>query len=336
MSEKKIAWMSDGHGFGTATDQDDFYHGRGLKDKHFTTTETWYWGFYEAKSNLHGFIHIWMHPHLGLCTAGIFAHFGHKRDHLAAEVYDFQVYMPDSIFDEQGNIETANGLKVEFEWPMKKMRIRYANPGRGFSLDMVQEAVQPAVMRSNNQHFEQVMRSRGAVHYQGAEYPFDNLSIRDRSWGEQRHEDGHLLPPYTWMNGTFSERVAFTIGAFDDPKLHPNWEGLYTLSDDQLVTDAWIFDHGKTLKVTAVSKLTQRAEDGLRPVRHVIQCTTEDGREYQFNGEVLASNPWHCWQNALCHCGLTRWTSPQLDGEGWGETQEVQWNDYVARLCPPV
>lgn len=154
--------------------------------------------------------------------------------------------------------------------------------------------------------------------------PFNNLSIRDRSWGEQCHERCCLLPLYTWMNAAF----AFIIGAHDDPARDE-----LAISDEQLMPDAWIFDHGGTLKVTSVSKLAERAEDILRPLRHVIECTTTaDGCAFRFVGEVLASTRWHCWQNALCHCGLTRWTSPQVAGVGWG----VQWNDFVARMCAPL
>jgi hypothetical protein len=201
---------------------------------------------------------------------------------------------------------------------------------------MVQEAVQPAIMRANNAHFEQTMRSVGAVTYQGRDYVFDNLSIRDRSWGERRPEAGHLIPPYTWMNGAFSKDFAFTIAGHDDPKLNPNWKGFYEISEEKLMSDAWIYDHGRQLRLKKMSKLTERADDGLRPVRSTIDCITEDGKSYRFIGEVTANNPWHCWQNAICHCGLTRWTSPQFENVGWGETQEVQWNDFVARVTKPV
>jgi len=331
MSES-ISWTKSERGFGTPTGNDDFYKGRSLPEKHFEMTETWYWGFYEPDSNLHGFIHIWTHPNLNLCTAGIFAHFGHKREHLAAELFDFQVYMPDTLFDGNGNIRTANGLKVTFERPMEKMRVEYENKGRAFKLDMVQEAVQPAIMRANNQHFEQTMRAVGAVTYQDKTHAFDNLSIRDRSWGERRGEAGHVMPPYTWMNGAFSKDFAFTISGLDDPKRNPNWAGLYEVDEDKLMSDAWIYDHGKKLRLSKYSKITERAEDGLRPVRNIIDCVTEDGTPYRFVGEITASNPWHCWQNALCHCGLTKWTSPQFDTVGWGETQEVQWNDFVVKI----
>jgi hypothetical protein len=333
MSEgETISWTRSDKGFGTPLDTFDSYHGRSLPEKHHEMTETWYWGFYEPESNLHGFIHIWTHPNLGLCTGGIFAHFGHKQEHLAAELFDFRNFTPDSIFDAEGNIRLANGLSVTFEEPMKRMRVRYENAQRGFKLDMVQEAVQPAIMRANNQHFEQTMQAVGSVTYQGREYRFDNLSIRDRSWGERRPEDGHAIPPYTWMNGAFSKDFAFCISGFDDPKRQPNWAGMYELDEGKLMSDAWIYDHGKQLRLASMSKITERTSDGLRPIRSIIDCVTEDGKEYRFVGEVTASNPWHCWQNALCHCGLTRWTSPQFDNVGWGETQEVQWNDYVARI----
>jgi hypothetical protein len=336
MSET-IEWTRSQKGFGTLAAQDEGYHGRAQPEKHHEMTETWYWGFYEPESQLHGFIHIWTHPNLNLCTGGLFAHFGHKREHLAAELFDFRNFTPDTIIDDAGNIKLANGLTVTFEEPMQRMRIAYENAARGFRLDMLQSAVQPPIVRANNRHFEQTMRATGSVVFQGREYRFDNLSIRDRSWGERRPEDGHLLPPYTWMNGAFSEDFAFCISGHDDPARAPDWSGLYQLAPERLMSDAWIYDHGRMLRLTRMSKLTERAWDGLRPLRSTIDCVAEDGRSFRFVGEIIASNPWHCWQNALCHCGLTRWTSPQFPRViAWGETQEVQWNDYVARRCRPV
>lgn len=336
MSET-IEWTKSSLDFGKTTDQDDFYHGRTQPEKHFEMTETWYWNFYEPESRLHGFIHIWTHPNLNLCTGGLFAHFGHKREHLAAELFDFRNFTPDAIFDARGNITLANGLAVTFDVPMHSARITYDNPDRGFSLDMVQTAVQPPIVRGNDRHFEQTMRAVGKVVYDGKDYAFDNLAIRDRSWGERRPEGGHKIPPYTWMNGAFSEDFAFCISGMDDPELKPDWLGLYDIPRDKLMSDAWIYDNGKMLRLKSLSKITHRAEDGLRPARNVIDCVADDGRAFRFEGEVIASNPWHSWQNALCHCGLTRWTSPQFPGvTGWGETQEVQWNDYVARRCKPV
>jgi hypothetical protein len=335
MSET-IEWTKSGKAFGTPSPDDDFYHGRNLPNKHFEMTETWFWNFYEETSGMHGFIHIWTHPNLKLCTGGIFCHFGHKREQLAAEVFDFRNFTPDEIFDEKGNITLANGLKVTFVEPGKVQHITYENKDRAFKLDMTQTAVQPLILRANNQHFEQTMRAIGSVWYEGKEYAFNNLSIRDRSWGENRQEEGHKIPPYTWMNGAFSEDFAFTIAGLDDPKLNPDWAGLYDIPESMLLSDAWIYDHGKKIRLTRLSKITHRAEDGLRPMRNIIDCDTDDGRSFRFEGEITSSLPWHSWQNAMCHCGLTKWTSPQFDNIGWGETQEVQWNDWVSKMAKPV
>jgi hypothetical protein len=332
-----IAWTQSQKGFGTLTERDEGYHGREQPEKHPEMTETWYWGFYEPESRLHGFIHIWTHPNLNLCTGGLFAHFGHKREQLAAELFDFRNFTPDTIFDKDGNIRLANGLQVTFEKPLQRMQISYENAARKFRLDMIQDAVQPPIVRANGRHFEQTMRATGSVVFEGREHRFDNLSVRDRSWGERRPEEGHLIPPYTWMNGAFSKDFAFCISGHDDPARGPNWAGLYEMARERLMSDAWIYDRGRMLRLQSMSKLTERDEDGLRPLRSTIDCVTEEGRSYRLVGEIIANNPWHCWQNALCHCGLTRWISPQFPDEvGWGETQEVQWNDYVAHLCRPV
>lgn len=327
-----IEWTKSGKGFGTSTPDDDFYHGRNWPNKHFEATETWYWAFNHPESGMHGFIHIWTHPNLRLCTGGIFVHWGSKLDQLSCEVFDFRNFTPDEIFDEHGNITLANGLTVVFEVPMKRARIRYSNKERDFDLDMIQEAAQPPMMRANSQHFEQTMRSVGKVVFEGKDYVFDTLTIRDRSWGENRQEEGHKMPPYGWLNGAFSEDFAFCISGLDDPDLDPDWKGMYDVDRNHIMSDGWVYDHGKMLRLDKYSKITRRAEDGIRPISHVIECTLEDGREFRFEGEVTGNVPWHCWQNALCQTGMTRWYCPQTDQTCWGETQEVQWNDYVYRV----
>lgn len=336
MSESRIPWTSHAGGFGTPSPGDDGFHGP-LGSDHHAVTETWWWCFHNAEAKLHGMVYVWVHPNLGLYTGGLWANIGSKRHYLAADFFDMQVYMPGDIFDSTGNIRTANGLTVTFERPMEKARIHYADADRGFELDMTQEAFTPAIMRSNNKHFEQGMRCTGFVRLNGKEYPLDHHAIRDRSWAEPRPEDGHRLPPYTWMTAVFSEDFCFTIAAHDDPALGPCWLDHYDIAPEDVMRDAWIYDHGRQIRVARVSKLTEHGPDGVEPALTTIRATAEDGREYEFRGEVLSSLPWNTWQNMICHTGLTRWTSPQIDTTGWGVTQEVQWNDYVATFCkPPV
>ncbi len=64
-----------------------------------------------------------------------------------------------------------------------------------------------------------------------------------------------------------------------------------------------------------------------RPLTHDITFTDSAGYVYHMQGEVIAQSNWGGWSNTNCHLGLAKWN---WDGKtGYGETQEVQWNDYV-------
>lgn len=326
-----ITWTADSPGFGEAVLKDDFYHGR-CAETAPSMTETWFWAFQQEAVGLHGFVYIWLHPNLDVCMGGLFAHFGDKTAMLACEVSDFLTYAPMDVFDDAGNIGLPNGLKVSFESPMERARITYENAQRGFRLDMTQEAFMPAAMRSHNKHFEQGMRCTGSVTYDGKDYALDHLTVRDRSWQEPRPEAGLALPPYTWMTAAFSEDFAFTIAAHDDPALDPEWKGLYPITSDNALKDGWIWRDGSMEKVVSVSKITERNFATLAPIRHRMEAVTQSGRRYRFVGEVVSVAPMTVWHNNLLHVGLTRWTSQDVEGVGWGDTQEVKWNDYVARF----
>lgn len=331
-----ITWTADSRGFGEPTPKDDFYHGR-CEETAPSMTETWFWAFQQEESGLHGFVYIWLHPNLNVCMGGLFAHFGDKSAMLACEVSDFLTYAPMDIFDGNGNIELPNGLKVTFESPMERAHISYDNPVRGFRLDMVQEAYMPAAMRSNNKHFEQGMRCTGTVSFKGTDFPLDHLTVRDRSWQEPRPEAGLALPPYTWMTAAFSENFTFTIAAHDDPALDPSWKAEYpSITTENALKDAWLYCHGKLEKVVSVSKMTDRNPYTLAPTQHRMKAVTESGQTYNFVGDVISVAPMTVWHNNLLHVGLTRWTCEELDGIGWGDTQEVKWNDYVARYMQPL
>lgn len=333
---EKLDWTKAAGGFGQIVNEHDLY---GYEAKHNPdpqVTETYYWTFFNTEANLHGYVYFMMRPNIGAGTYGVFAHFGSKRDYLAAEFFDFRTYMLDDFADASGNISTPLGLTIEFVEPMKTMHICCVNEERGFELDMIQEAVQPPIVRSNSKHFEQTMRVTGSVVIGGVRYPLDHYAVRDRSWGEPRPETGVIGPPYTWMTGVHSKDLAFTIGAFDDPRRDPDWKDLYMVDERDLVRDAWLYDRGEQLRFTSVSKVTKHGSDGLTPARNIIDCVASNGREYHFEGEVTANLPWKTWQNAMCHVGLTRWVSPQLEGEFWGITAEVQWNHYISKLCAPL
>jgi len=329
----EIAWVSDSAGFGKAKPIDDYYHGKmGITGS--TLTETWCWGFQHPETNTHCFIYIYMHPNVGSVTGGLWVHRGTRPHAMFADFHDMHSNMSDDIFDEDRNIRLANGLRVEFLDPMKQQRITYRHEGRRFAIDLTFTAFMDAAMRSNNKHFEQGMHVTGTCELDGEVMRIDCLYNRDRSWGELRPEITLSVPPYTWMNGLFSKDFVFNVGAHDDPARNPEWAGRFEVAPDKIVKDAWIWRDGKLLKLPKVSKITER-DANLFPVRSVIHAEDEEGRAFEFVGEVTATVPWSPWHNCHCHIGLARWTSPQFDGIGWGETQEVQWNDYL-RLCGPA
>ena len=326
----EIAWVSDATGFGSAKPSDDHYHGKmGVAGS--TLTETWCWGFQHPPTNTHCFIYIYMHPNVGSVTGGLWVHRGNKPHAMFCDFHDMHSNMSDDIFDADKNIMLANGMRVEFIAPMRQQRITYAHEGRGFSIDLTFTAFMDAAMRSNNKHFEQGSHVTGTCVLNGETMEIDCLYNRDRSWGELRPEMTLSVPPYTWMNGLFSKDFVFNIGCHDDPALDPEWKDHFHVPPEKIVKDAWIRRDGRMLKVPRVSKITTRDET-LTPLRTVIHCTDEEGRDYEFVGEITAGVPWNPWHNCHCHIALARWTSPQFDGEGWGEHQEVQWNDYL-RLC---
>lgn len=331
-----LSWTTASKEFGTVDAKDDLYRTHADSDLDSQVTETYYWTFFNAEANLHGYVYFMMRPNLRVGTCGVFAHIGSKRDYLAAEYFDFRTYMSDAFVDAQGNILTSTGLRIDFIDPMKKMRIRYVDKSRAFELDMLQDAVHPPMVRANGKHFEQTMRVTGSVVLDGVSYSLNHFAIRDRSWGERRPESGRIGPPYTWMTGVHSENLAFTIGAFDDPERNPNWRHLYSVDRSELVRDAWIWDRGQQLRFARISKITERDADGITPARNIIDCETSAGSRYRFVGQITANLPWKTWQNAMCHVGLTRWTSPQFDGEFLGITAEVQWNHYISKVCVPV
>ena len=67
-----------------------------------------------------------------------------------------------------------------------------------------------------------------------------------------------------------------------------------------------------------------------RPLSHRIEAEDAQGKSWTITGTVTAGLPWAGWPNMICQLFLTRW---ECEGRvGWGDTQEVQWTDYV-RAC---
>lgn len=74
-------------------------------------------------------------------------------------------------------------------------------------------------------------------------------------------------------------------------------------------------------------KMCWRDPQILVPERFEIEMEDEDGNIDFLTGHVIASVPGFHWPNIATHLALVEW---QWNGTiGYGESQDVQWNDYV-------
>ena len=319
-----------GGGFGTYTTKDEYYHGPNGEPGD-TRTETWYWGFNVPEHAINCFCYCWVHPNLSVVTGGLLIYKGFKHQHLASELFEIRDFMSTGFLGDGRDIRMPNGFRAEVLEPLKHMRLTFQDPVRQTSVDVELRASSDLLMRANSKHFEQVMKVTGELVLRGERYTVDCFNVRDRSWGELRPEDHAPIPPYTWVTGVFGDgEFAFNLGAHDDPARNPDWASVYQLPPESIVKDGWVLVDGEKRRLTRASKLTHRQKPLLRPLRHEIELEDTTGRVYHITGEVVASSNWAGWANSNCHLGLVRWS---CDGRvGWGETQEVQWNDYIWRF----
>lgn len=323
------AWnRGGGEGFGTIRPQDEELHGR-FPDVGESLTETWAYMFYEPKARLSAFVYLWVHPNLDLFTGGITVWQGHKAHHLQGELFDIRAYTTASgKFAGNGREwNVPNGLRVRILEPFQKIHLQYDDAARANKVDVTLTAAAPPVMRAHNKHFEQMLDASGEVLLRGQRHAIDGYACRDRSWGEPRPEDPYPMPPFDWMTGRFPSGTMWNVNALDDPALGPEWLGTYKVSPQDLLKDGWIRRDGEVLKITRCSKLTKRDPATGRPLSHVIDITDSRGRSDRIVGEVIAATPWSGWPNMVCWICCTRW---ECNGEtGYGDTQEVQWTDYI-------
>lgn len=320
-------WNSNpGLAFGEAKPEDEYYHGWGPEGD--SLTETWYWGFNIPEAAINCFVYCWVHPNLGVVSPGLIIYQGIKRHHLAAELWDIIGYAKaEPIVGDGSDIKVPNGLRMQAIRPLEEVRMTFADAGRDTACDIRMTAVARPVMRANNKHFEQVMRCEGTLTLRGVEHKVDGFTVRDRSWGELRPELHNPVPPYNWVTGVFDEgRFAFNIGSHDDPKGEPEWIGRMA-PPPKIFRDGWVARGDAQSRVVRADKRVWRDAQALRPERFEIEMEEEDGTVSTMTGTVIASVPGFHWPNIATHLALVRW---EMDGMvGYGESQDVQWNDYV-------
>jgi len=319
-----------GRGFGQAAAQDEYYHGWGPDGD--ALTETWYWGFNVPEAAINCFVYCWVHPNLDVVSAGLIIYQGIKQHHLAAELFDIPAYLKAGpVVGDGSRIVVPNGLTVEVVRPLEEIRITYSDPSRDTECDVRLKAVAEPIMRANNLHFEQVMHCSGTLTLRGVRHAVDSHTVRDRSWGELRPEGHNPAPPYNWVTGVLDGgRFAFNVGSHDDPAGNPEWLGRMEIDPARIFKDGWVLRDGRQIQVEHARKRVWRDPARLMPERIEIDMVEEGGRASFIRGSVIASVPGFHWPNIATHLALVRW---EMDGmTGHGESQDVQWNDYV-HLC---
>lgn len=322
-------WNSNlGGGFGQHVAADEYFHGTG--EPADSLTETWYWNFHVPEAAINCFAYCWVHPTLKVVTSGLMIYQGHKASHLACELFEFRDFMSIGVIGDGSDIQLPNGLRVQTIVPLEHVRLTYDDPQRETRVAVDIRAVGVPIMRANNKHFEQVMHVTGDLLLRGQPHKVDCLAVRDRSWAEPRPENHNPAPPYTWVTGTFGEDFAFNVGSHDDPDRDPDWKGVMA-PPSRIFNDGWVVVKGEQRRVVKASKLTTRGGDRQSPIAHVYQFEDDQGDRYSINGRLIAQTDWGGWSNMTCHLGLVEW---DWDGRtGYGESQEVQWNDYVWKMA---
>lgn len=318
-----------GGGFGSSEPHHEYFQ-TGWESEADSVTQTWYWGFSVPEAAINCFAYCWTHPNLHVVTGGLMIYQGMKPQPLACELFDLRTFNNMDLVGDGSDIRFPNSMRVEVIEPLQHVRLTFDDPSRETSVDVDIRATAPPLMRSNNRHFEQVMKVTGILILRGKTYVVDCYNVRDRSWGEPRPEDHATLPPYTWVTGAFGEEFAFNLGAHDDPAKNPEWLGTYNLAPETIFKDGWVQIDGKQRRIARASKITRREFPQCRPLRHEIEMEDTAGRSYVITGDLVAQSGWGGWPNIICHLGLVKWS---WEGRtGYGESQEVQWNDYIWRF----
>lgn len=334
MTTDSAAWVTSDGGleFGTHSDADEYFHGGGPAGE--SLTETWYWGFNVPEARINCYVYCWVHPNLKVVSAGLFIYQGIKRQHIAAELFDMPAFLSMSVVGNGSEIVVPNGLRMTVIEPLRHIRMQFEDAGRATEVDVDLVAMGAPIMRANGKHFEQVMRTTGHLVLRGERHEVDSLHVRDRSWGELRPEQHNPGPPYNWVTGVLDGgALAFNVGSLDDPNHNPHWIGQYNVPASAAFKDGWILRDGQPRRIVEASKRVRRRRESLRPTRIEIEMRDSVGERYEISGEIVAGLPWGGWHNITCHLALVRW---ELEGRvGWGDSMDVQWNDYVWRYQHP-
>jgi len=329
-----IEWSTGGAGlkFGACGPDDELLHPH-VTQPGDTLSETWLYMWYVPEERISAFAYVWVHPNLGVLTSGLTVYQGHLEHPLEAEIFDIRAYLSASLVREGGNgrdVRIPNGMRIQIIEPLQSIHLTYEDADRNHVVDVHFTAASPPIMRENERHFDQVIRTQGRMVLAGREYRVDGFGLRDRSWGELRPEHPYPIPPYTWLTGTFAQsKLSWHLCAFDDPAQLPDWLDRMPVPE-KIFREGWVYRDGEMLRLLEGTQLTTRDPQSRRPLTVRVRLVDRRHRTYEIHGTLVASTSWSPWPNMRCRLGLARW---EMAGEiGWGDIQEVHTGDYLRAL----
>lgn len=298
----------------------------------YASTETSYFGFNIPEKQLNGEIYVWFHPALKVMSASVYIWRGIKRSALACEYVNHFHFLPFPAGDIDDYTIEPLGLRIRVIEPLVSVEITCKDPERDVSFRLLQTAIMPPGGRPGGHHFTQAMKVVGELNLHGEPFAIDGYFSRDRSWGQERNEVARSMPPISWMVGVFGDDFAFHVLAYDDPALNPEWAGQFASPPPgKNLIWGYVRRDGDTFPVTRAGLLTTREPDGLAPRVKTIEVEDTGGKVHRIRGTVDARMPWQTWQNMNVYFCLTRW---ECGGRiGWGDTQDIQYNEFVRRFA---
>ncbi len=327
-TEDKPFFLTQNRGFAPISAKDDLLHPESFKGVTAdSATETQYFGFSVPEANIHALCYLWHRPNLRIVTGGAWVWQGIKPFAVQSELFDMRTFMNDSVLkNDLHEYRFVNGYGVKVLEPLKRFHMTYSDPVRQNSFDLIQEAVSPAVMFADGNHFEQTMKVTGDLVLRGKQYKVNCYSVRDRSWGKPRPEDIMPVPPNSWMTGAFNDGFSFNCNVLDQASGNPELKGAMALGDDQTVNGGWLYRDGKVGLIVKANKRVARAPGTLMPAGVEFEATDEFGRTIHVRGTLVAASTWQTWGNVNMMIALMRWECEGM--VAYGDCQEALWNDY--------
>lgn len=296
-----------------------------------SSSETSYFGFNIPEHEINGEIYHWFHPTSNLCTGGAWIWQGRKRHMLQAEYFNYQAFAraPDLDLDDW---VSPIGIRQKVVHPGKELTVEFIDERQNTSFAMVQTAIMPPAVRTDDKHFTQAMKVTGELSLRGRRYDIDGFFTRDRSWEQLRPETEHPIPPLTWCAAVFDNDLAIHFSGFDDPNLKPDWADAYSTD---VVGNAlrwgYVFRDGHTYPIVALRKITHRDSDGISPVSADIEIDDAGGQTLKMTATCRARLPGPSWFNMQVHfCQMEYRLSNGVIG--YGDFQDCQFPAYVRRF----